>query len=483
MGVADADRHAQEGAFASRRPQAGEVEPRHVVDAEQVGEVDGPGEGRVDQRLGGQPQRRQHPGQAFGERDADLVHRAVGADRFLGAEILDDHLVAVHADPYTDVSRLLDPLVEQVQDGDAHLAQADGVVGQRQVDGVLTVPVGDDEQPGRHRQGVLAGQTAAHLGGVRGPAAQLGAQLAGELGCGGGDTAGGDGAVELLGVQHVRHPLGPLPVCEPVAGGGDRDRHVVGGVQGGGLDEQGAGDAQAVLAGADHTHVADAVERYGEREFGARAEAGHQRRRLVEHEAVGRGEDRRTLLGDLQITYGHLAGADAHAQEVAVDPAPFPQAGRAAHDVVQRVRRRVQDVGALAPFAFLGGEFLAQVLQVGQVGLALGTAGALGLAALREEERDGTDDGDNEDERAERGELAVPYDRHHHDGRHDTGDGQQRHRDVARLALGEVGRGLDDARLGGGRGRVVLAGRWISRVLIVVSGVSARAGRPPRRGG
>ncbi len=505
VGVADADGHAQVGALSARGPQARQVQPGHVVDAEQVGEVHGAGQRGVDEGLGRQPQRGQHPGQALGEGDADLVHDAVGADGLLLAQVLDDHLVAVDGDPYADVPRLLDPLFEQVEDGDAHLAQADRVVGARQIDGVLTVAVGHDEQPGRHGQRVPAGQSAAHLGGVGGAAAQFGADLPGELGRGGSDPAGGDGAVELLGVEQVRHPLGPFPVGEPVAGDGQRDRHVVGGVQGGGLDQQGAGDAQAVLAGADDADVADAVERDGEREFGAVAEAGHQRRGLVEHELVGRGEDGGALLADLQIAYGHLAGADPHAQEVAVDPAALPQPGRVADDVVQGVGRRVEHVGVLPALAFLAGEFLAQVLQVGEIGLALGTAGALCLAALREDQCQGADDGDDEDQRTERGELAVADDRHHHDGRHDAGHGQQRHRDVARLPLGEVGRCLDGA--GGGRGRgpdgpgravdqsgahrrrsPITCGRVTVGLVTVglgisVSGASGRAGRPPPRAG
>lgn len=277
----------------------------------------------------------------------------MGADGLVLAEVLDEHPVAVDGDPYADVPGFLDPLLEQVEDGDAHLAQTDGVIGARQFDGVLTVPVGHDEQPGRHGEGVLAGESAAHLGGVGGAAAQLRADLAGELGGGGGDAAGGDGAVELLGVEQVRHPLGPLPVGEPVAGDGEGDGHVVGGVQGGGLDEQGACDPQAVLAGADDADVADAVERHGERELGAVAEAGRQRRCLVEHEAVGRGEDGGTLLAHLEVAHGHFAGADAHAQEVAVDAAALPQPGRVADDVVQGVRRRVEHVGVLAALAFL----------------------------------------------------------------------------------------------------------------------------------
>ncbi len=181
-GVVDADGDAQEGTLAAGRPQTRHVELRHVVDAEQVGEVDGPGQGGVGERLGGQAQRRQHPGQALGERDAGLVHGAVDTDRLLLTQILDDHPIAVDGDPDADLSRLLDPLFEQVQDGDAHLPQADRLVGTRQVHGVRAVSVGDDEQPGRQGQGVLAGQAAPHLGRVGGPSAQFGAEQPGELG-------------------------------------------------------------------------------------------------------------------------------------------------------------------------------------------------------------------------------------------------------------------------------------------------------------
>lgn len=74
------------------------------------------------------------------------VDGAVGADRLGLAQVLDEDLCAVDGDPYADVAGLLDPLLEEVQDGDAHLAQADRIVGARQFDGVLAVPVGDDEQ-------------------------------------------------------------------------------------------------------------------------------------------------------------------------------------------------------------------------------------------------------------------------------------------------------------------------------------------------
>lgn len=349
VGVADADGHAQEGPLPARRPQAVDVELGHVRDAQQVREVDGARQGGVDQRLGGQAQRREHPGQALGEGGADLVHRSVGADRFPVAQVLYEHPVALDGDPYADLARLLDALVEEVQDGDTHLAQPDGVVGAREFDGVLPVPVGDDEQPGGHRQGVLAGQPAAHLGGVGGTAAQFGAQQTRELRRGRRDPAGGDGAVELLGVQQVRQPLGPVPVREPVTGHGQRDGHVVGGVGGGGLHHQGAGHTEPVLARADHGDVADAVQRDGQRQFGAGAEAGGQRRGLVEHEAVRRGEDGGTLLGDPQVAYRHLAGAHAHAQEVLVDAAAFPQPGRVPHDVVQGARGRAEHAGCAPP--------------------------------------------------------------------------------------------------------------------------------------
>ncbi len=63
-------------------------------------------------------------------------------------------------------------------------------------------------------------------------------------------------------------------------------------MQSGGLNKQTTGSAQAVLTGADDADVADTIERDGEGQFGTGAEAGHQRRRFVEHEGVGRGENR-----------------------------------------------------------------------------------------------------------------------------------------------------------------------------------------------
>lgn len=79
----------------------------------------------------------------------------MGTHLFLLPQVVDDHVGALHGDADADVSRLLDPLFEQVQDGHPHLAQADGVIGTGQVHGVLTVSVGDDEQPVRHGQSVL----------------------------------------------------------------------------------------------------------------------------------------------------------------------------------------------------------------------------------------------------------------------------------------------------------------------------------------
>ncbi len=449
--VVDADGHAEEGPFGARGPQAGQIQVRHVVDAEQSGEVDGPRQRGVHQRFGRQAQRCEHPGQALGERGAHLVGAAVGADGLLLAEVLDDHLVALDGDPDGHLARFLDPFLQEVQDGDAHLAQPDRLVGARQLHRVLPVAVRDDDQPRRHGQGVPAGQTAPHLGRVGGAAAQLRAELPGELRCRRGDTACGDRSVELFGVEEVGQPLGPLPVGDPVAGHGERQRHVVGGVGGRRLDEQRAGHPEAVLAGADDADVAHPVERDGQGEFGAGPEAVHQRRRLVEHEEVGRCEHRRALVGDPQLAYGHLPGADPHPQEVGVGTAALPQPGGVAHEVVQGVRGRVEDVGPLPSCAFLGGQLLAQVLDVGEVGLPLGAPGALGLAALGEEEGDGAEDRDDEDDRAEARELAVADDRHHDDGGHDACHGQQRHRDVARLPLGEVRRCLDGAWLGSGR--------------------------------
>ena len=66
--------------------------------------------------------------------------------------------------------------------------------------------------------------------------------------------------------------------------------------------------------------------------------------------------------------------------------AALPQPGRVPHHVVQGVRRRVELSVRIPPLA-LGSpaSLLAQVLQIGQIGLALGAPGALGLAALGEE--------------------------------------------------------------------------------------------------
>ncbi len=245
-------------------------------------------------------------------------------DRLLPAQVLDDDPFPVDGDADADVAGLLDALGEEVDDGDAHVPQADGLVRQGEFDGVLAVAVGDDEQPGRHRQGVSAGQSAPHLGRVGGAAPQLGGQSAGELREGGGDAPGGHRPVEPLGVQQVGQPLGPLPVAEALAGSGDGDAHVVGCVERRHLHEQGADHAQAVLAGPDDADVAHPVEGDGEREFVAGAEACRQGGRLVQHEPVGRAEHGGLRLGDPEIAYGHLPGARPGPQEVAVVAAALP---------------------------------------------------------------------------------------------------------------------------------------------------------------
>ncbi len=450
--VADADGHAQEGAFAARLPQGAHVEGGRVVDAEELGEVHGSGQRRVDEGLGGQAQRGEQSGQALGAGGGGLVDGAPGGDGFGGAQVLDVDLVAVDGDAQGDVAGLLDALGDQVQHGDAHVLQGHGLVGPRQFGRVLAVLVADDEEPAGHLEGFLAGQTAAHLGGVGGAGAQVAAHEPGQLAEGGGDAAGADGPVVLLRVEGVGQPLEPGPVLHPVAGAGEGEGDVVGGVGDGGLGEQGAGDAQDALALADDADVADAVEGHGQRQVGRGGEAVLQRPGLVEHEAVGRGEDAAALLADRQGPYGHPAGAHAHAQEVGVEAAALPQPGGVAHEVVERLGRRVEDPGDLAALALLGAELLAELLEVLEVALALLAAGALGLAALRQQHADRADDGDDQHDRAESGELAVADDRHHDDGAHHARDRHEAVQGAARLALGQVGRRLDGARLGGRQG-------------------------------
>ncbi len=176
--------------------------------------------------------------------------------------------VAVDGDAQGDLAGLLHPLGHQVQHGDAHVPQAHGVVGAGQLARVVTVLVADDQQPVGHLQGVLAGQAAPHLGGVGGAGAQVPAHEPGEWGQRRGDAAGADGPVVLVGVEDVGQPLDPGPVGHAVAGAGEGEGDVVGGVGDRGLREQGAYDAQDALAVADDADVAGAVEGDGQGQVG-----------------------------------------------------------------------------------------------------------------------------------------------------------------------------------------------------------------------
>ena len=120
------------------------------------------------------------------------------------------------------------------------------------------------------RQGVLAGQAAAHLGRVGGAAAQVGAESArASWGTAGAMRRAATGpsncSVSSRWGSHLAHSQSAIRS----PGTAERHGHVVGGVGDGGLDEQGARDAQDVLAVADDADVAGPVERDGEREFGA----------------------------------------------------------------------------------------------------------------------------------------------------------------------------------------------------------------------
>lgn len=362
-------------------------------------------------------------------------------------------MAAVHGDPYGHLVGLVDLFGEQVEHGGVHVGQAHRGVGAGQFDGVLPVLVADDEEPAGEGQRAPVGQAPADLGGVGGAAAQVGGEDVGELGQAGRDPPGGDGAVLFLRVEDVREPLGPLPVRgEPVAGDAEGDGDVVGGVQDGGVHEQGAGDAQDAFAVADDADVPGPVEGDGQREVAGAGEAGHEGAGLVEHEPVGRGEDPARALSEGERLDGDVTGAQARAQEVGVGAAAFPQPRGVAYEVVEGLRRRVEAAGLLTECLLAGAERLALLLQVLQVALALGAAGALGLAALGPEQGDGADQREDQHDRADGGELAVADDGHHHDRAHHAGHRQERGGRAADLALGQVGRRLDGVGFGGGGG-------------------------------
>ncbi|SCE55516.1 hypothetical protein GA0115252_163611, partial [Streptomyces sp. DfronAA-171] len=156
--VGEADRHPQQLARGARAPQSGEVEAGRVLDAEERGEVDGPGDGRpLGGRLGGEPQRGEGAGEALGGGRAHLVgesrHGSGGRGARLGRpQVLHEQPLPVDRDAYRHVVRFVHPLAEQVQHRDPHVGEADRLVGAPQFRRDVTVRVADDEQPAAEPQ-------------------------------------------------------------------------------------------------------------------------------------------------------------------------------------------------------------------------------------------------------------------------------------------------------------------------------------------
>jgi hypothetical protein len=109
------------------------------------------------------------------------------------------------------------------------------------------------------------------------------------------------------------------------------------------LQQERAGDAEDAVAVADDADVPGSVQRHGEREVGGSTEAVLQGAGLVEHERVRRGQHpARTVQADGQFLRRHVAGARSHLQEVDILPSPLPQPGGIAYEVIQSLRRGVE---------------------------------------------------------------------------------------------------------------------------------------------
>ncbi len=364
--VVQPDRHPQERLLPARLPEPRHIELARVRRAQQFGEVHRAGQrGTRGGRLRGEPQRGEHPGQAVCAGGGDVVQGAVYGGRsrvrFLpqvlhrnapGPPARDRH-------PQRHLPRLLHLLGHQMQHGDAHVLERHRLIGARQFARRLSIPVADDQQPLGQPEGVLARQPAAHLRRVRRALAQLGGERGAQLRGAGGDTTGADRTVPLRRIQHMRQPLRPLPVGQPLLGAGDGDRHVIGRMRDRRLHDERPHGPQHRVPFADDGDIARPVERNRQRHLRRRTEPLLQPGRLIEHERIGRCEHTAALPLHREHADGHRAGPDAHLQEVRVRTPPFPPPRRIAHQVVQRLRRRGEHPGRRPPGAVLGAQFLA----------------------------------------------------------------------------------------------------------------------------
>ena len=359
--VGDADRHPQERPFTARCPQPPEVERTGVVDAQQRRERHRPcGRPAVVHRVRRQPQRCQHPGQPLRRRHRHRVHPGVRDHRRLAAQVLHHRLAAGRGHPDRHLPRLVDPFRQQMDHGHAHLPQPHRLVRQRQSARNRTVAVADHQQARGSRPRVTARQTAPHLRRVRRPLPQVVPQLLPERRQIRRQPPRRHRAVRPPAVQRVRQPLHPLPLRQPLRRAGHRHRHVVRRVQGRRLRQQRPHQRQHLLARPDHAHLADPVQRHRHGQFGALVAAVQKGVRLVEHERVRRSQRAARRPGQRQLPQRQFTAADPHLQEVPVGTPPFPQPGRVAHHVVQRLRRRAQHLSGGPVSPLLLDQFLAE---------------------------------------------------------------------------------------------------------------------------
>jgi hypothetical protein len=448
-GVGHPDRHPEDVALAAGRPQGGQVEVGRVVDAEHARQAHRAGVRVVlDGRGGREPQRGQQAGQPLGQGGRDLVGHAGHRRRRAGAaEVLHRHLPVLQGDPDGHLLGLVQPVGNQVEDGDAHVPGRDRLVGGGQLGGHPAVGVVDDQQPAGQGQGLAGVHAPPGLGGVGRPGRQVAGHRPGQLVERGRDPAGLGLAVAAFGVEQVRQPLGPRPVVQPPGRAGQRHRQVVGGVPGRRLHQQGPGQPERLGPVADHADVPGPVQGHGQGHLRGGGEAPLHRPGLGEHEGVG-GPQRAAAVGQHQGSGRHPAHPDPDPEEVGVGAAPLPAPGRVADDVEQGRRWRVEGRGRGPLPVLLGRRPLAQLLQVLEVAVALLAAPAGRLAALGQQHGQAAEHRHQHDQGPHGQHGRVAEDQHHAERRGRPGHREQRLHRVAGPALGQGRRGLDHERPG-----------------------------------
>ena len=384
--------------------------------------------------LGGQPQGRERAGEAVCGGAVDVVQPAHRGGAV--AQVVDPDPVAVHGDPDVHLRRLVQAVGDQMDVRDTEPGRIRGI----RYDGVRAVRVVQHDEPAGTLRAVRrtafplgeAGPPARELPGEHGgeaPRVRRDPPLAGRLRGGGAD---------------VRQPLQPLPLDQPVGAERHRERHVVGRVEHGELGDEGTRRAQHTVPVADDADRRGVPERHDHGHVAGRAEPAHHRAGLGQHERVGRRQGGAAVVQG-QPRPGYAAATDPQPQEVGIVGAALPQPPRVAHDVDQCRRRRIEHVGAVARPGLVGGERLAQALEVVEVALALLAALPGGLPALRQEQPEAAQRGDDEQDRAHGDERAATQDGHHHQRGQQPGDRQQGVRGATGLTVGQRRRRLDRA--------------------------------------